>query len=240
MLDYEKLDLLIPQGPELTFLPSPRRQDYDWMSRREWSTRLQAHRSDPAREQAELVFLGDSITQGWTETAGELWDCSFAAMKPLCLGIGGDRTQHLIWRVLRGELDGLRAKVLVLLIGTNNLGAGDSPEDTACGVEVLLETIHKKLPNTSVVILAILPSGEKLDNPLRAAIDTTNRLLFSGLADPRDRFVDLGAVFLQSDGSLSPELMPDFLHPSYQGYEVIAQHLLPVLAHYFPQPEGGE
>ena len=221
-----------PAGIEAPWNPSPRREDYPWMSRQEWCQRFQANLHDPARAGAQLVFMGDSITQGWTEKAPAVWSSAFGAFHPLRLGIGGDRTQNLIWRIDQGELAGLQPKLLVLLIGINNLSAGDAAVDTAHGVRVLLERIRAALPTTQVLMLGILPSGASAKDPLRARIQECNEEL-QRLAGSQVVYADIGAVFLTSDGSIDARLMPDALHPGEAGYQIFAGALGPWLQKLF-------
>lgn len=222
----------VPSDPETPWTPSPRREDYSWMSRVEWCERFQKHLQDPARVGAQLVFMGDSITQGWTEVAPEIWSQAFAHLKPLRLGIGGDRTQNLLWRVEQGELNGLNPRVLVLLIGINNLNAGDTPDATAQGIRTVLDRVQEKLPAAKILILGLLPSGPAPDDPLRSRIQETNEKLKS-LQAPQVYYADIGLDFLRDDASLNAELMPDFLHPGPAGYKVFARALLPHLATLF-------
>jgi lysophospholipase L1-like esterase len=222
----------VPSEPEKPWLPSPRREDYPWMSRMEWCERFHNNLQDPARQGTRLVFMGDSITQGWTDLAFDTWSQAFGHLQPLRLGIGGDRTQNLLWRIDQGELKDLNPRVLVLLIGINNLNAGDPPAATAQGVETLVEYMQSHLPNTDLLLLGLLPSGAKADDPLRVRIHETNQKL-ALLSAEKVHYADIGAVFLQGDGSIDPRLMPDFLHPSPQGYQVFAKALAPHLAQLF-------
>jgi lysophospholipase L1-like esterase len=222
----------VPAEPEKPWLPSPRREDYPWMSRIEWCERFQNNLEDPARHGTRLVFMGDSITQGWTDLAFDTWSQAFGHLQPLRLGIGGDRTQNLLWRMDQGELKDLNPRVLVLLIGINNLNGGDSPEATARGVQSLVEQMQRHLPSTQLLLLGLLPSGAMADDPLRSRIQETNQRL-AALSRERVYYADIGSSFLTSDGSIDPQLMPDFLHPSPEGYRVFAKALAPHLARLF-------
>jgi lysophospholipase L1-like esterase len=226
------MTLPVPPYPETPWTPSPRREDYSWMSRVEWCEKFQKHLQDPARDGTQLVFIGDSITQGWTEVAPDIWSKAFGAMKPLSLGIGGDRTQNLLWRVEQGELAGLNPRVLVLLIGINNVNAGDTPDATAQGIRSVLDRVREKLLATKILILGLLPSGATADDPLRSRIRETNERL-ARLQGPEVFYADIGSSFLNDDASLNAELMPDFLHPGPAGYRAFANALLPHLAPLF-------
>jgi lysophospholipase L1-like esterase len=167
----------------------------------------------------DLVFLGDSITDGWNGQK-EIWNKAFGAYKPANFGIGGDRTQHVLWRISNGELDGMSPKAAVLMIGTNNSGS-DPAEDIAAGIKKIVETIHSKSPRTKVLLLAVFPRGEK-PNPQREKLKTVNSSI-AKLDNGKDVFyLDIGDKFLQPDDLLTKEIMPDFLHLSAKGYQIWA------------------
>lgn len=178
---------------------------------------------------AQLVFLGDSITAGWNGKK-EIWDKAFGAYKPANFGIGGDRTQHVLWRITHGELDGIKPKAVVLMIGTNNSGS-DPAEGIAKGVTAIVETIRAKQPQAKILLLAVFPRGEKPSpNPGREKLAKVNEII-AKLDDGKNiHFLDIGAKFLQPDGSISKEIMPDFLHLSAAGYQIWADAISPKLA----------
>lgn len=178
---------------------------------------------------AELVFLGDSITAGWGSKKA-IWDKAFGAYKPANFGIGGDRTQHVLWRITHGELDGIKPKAVVLMIGTNNSGT-DSAEGIAKGVTKIVETIREKQPQAKILLLAVFPRGEKASpNPGRAKLKEVNAMI-AKLDDGKSvYFLDIGDKFLQPDGSITKEIMPDFLHLSEAGYQIWADAISPKLA----------
>jgi lysophospholipase L1-like esterase len=178
---------------------------------------------------AQLVFLGDSITAGWGSKK-EIWDKAFGAYKPANFGIGGDRTQHVLWRITHGELDGIKPKAVVLMIGTNNSGS-DPAEGIAKGVTTIVETIRAKQPQAKILLLAVFPRGEKASpNPGREKLAKVNEIIAKLHDGQNIHFLDIGAKFLQPDGSLTKEIMPDFLHLSAQGYQIWADAISPKLA----------
>jgi len=183
--------------------------------------------------EAQLVFLGDSITAGWGGNGKEVWAKSFDQWKPANFGIGGDRTQHVLWRIQNGELDGIKPKAAVIMIGTNNTG-GDTAEGIAKGVTKIVETIRKKQPATKILLLAVFPRGEKpttpeKPNPGRDKIKQVNAII-AKLDDKKNVFfLDIGEKFLSPDGSLTKEIMPDFLHLSPAGYQIWADAITPKL-----------
>ena len=181
----------------------------------------------------ELVFMGDSITHGWEGGGKEVWAQNFGSYKALNLGYGGDRTEHVLWRLDNGELDGYQPKLLVLMIGTNNTGhrpaEQETPEDTAAGIKAILDKIGQKSPTTKVLLLAIFPRGNKPDESARVRNDKVNALI-KGYADgQRVMFLDFNKEMLEPDGTLAKEMMPDFLHPQAKGYAIWAKAVLPVI-----------
>jgi len=178
----------------------------------------------------QLLFLGDSITAGWAGKGKEVWAKSFTQWQPVNFGIGGDRTQHVLWRIENGELaDTFKPKACVLMIGTNNVG-GDSAEAIAKGVTKIVETIRTKTPNTKILLLAVFPRGEKASpNPGREKLAQVNKIISKLNDDKHVFYMDIGAKFLQPDGTLPKDIMPDLLHPNEKGYEIWAEAITPKL-----------
>jgi hypothetical protein len=169
---------------------------------------------------SDVLFLGDSITDLLARGSGKLlWDAFYTPLGALDFGIVGARTSHVLWQVETGQVAIAAPKVVVLLIGTNNLTAGEAPADVAAGVEKIVNTIGAQLPETRVLLLGILPRGASANDPLRPRIAETNRRL-AELADDRVTYLDIGPWFVEPNGALSLVLMPDALHPSYWGYFV--------------------
>ena len=176
---------------------------------------------------AEVLFLGDSITEGWRGAGKDVWAKHFAPLKAANFGIGGDRTQHVLWRIDNGELDGIKPKVVVLMIGTNNSHT-DVSDHIAAGVKAIVAGIRAKLPETKVLLLAVFPRGAK-PNPLREKLAAVNKEI-AGLDDGKTvRYLDIGPKFLTADGTLEKEIMPDYLHLSPKGYAIWAEAILPLL-----------
>jgi len=169
----------------------------------------------------EVVFIGDSITEGWEKSGSAIWQRQYARYHALDLGFGGDATENVLWRLQHGEIDGIAPKVVVLMIGTNNTGhRGENPQTTAAGIKRLLDEIHQRLPATKVLLLAIFPRGEKPEDSQRRLNERVNGII-AGYADGRDVvFLDFGKAFLNPDGSLSRDVMPDLLHPGEKGYAI--------------------
>jgi lysophospholipase L1-like esterase len=185
----------------------------------------------------QLVFIGDSITQGWEKEGREVWQQHFAQYHALALGFGGDRTENALWRLQHGEIDGIAPKAVVLMIGTNNTGhRGEDPKTTAAGIKRLLDEIRRRLPRTQVLLLAIFPRGEKADDFLRGLNQRVNRII-AGHADGRSvHFLDIGPALLGADGTLSKDVMPDLLHPNAKGYAIWQRAMDPALQRLMARP----
>jgi lysophospholipase L1-like esterase len=197
-----------------------------------WKKRFEEKQALAKQGGWELVFLGDSITHGWEGGGKKIWEETFGAYKTLNLGYGGDRTEHVLWRLDNGELDGYQPKLLILMIGTNNTGhrplAQEKPEDTAAGIKAILDKIGEKSPDTKVLLLAIFPRSVKPTDLPRVRNSQVNEII-KGYADgKRVIYMDLGPQMLEPDGTLTKEMMPDFLHPKELGYGIWAQAVLPV------------
>jgi lysophospholipase L1-like esterase len=181
---------------------------------------------------AHVVFLGDSITAGWAGAGKEVWERTFSKWNSANFGIGGDRTQHVLWRIENGELEGIKPEVAVIMIGTNNTG-GDSAESIASGVTKIVTTVRAKLPATQILLLAVFPRGSKPDGKLGASYEKIKEIN-SILAKLDDRktihFLDIGDKFIQGKDALSAEIMPDFLHLSPAGYQIWAEAITPKLS----------
>lgn len=181
---------------------------------------------------AQLVFLGDSITAGWAGSGKEVWAKSFSAYTPANFGIGGDRTQHVLWRVQNGELETIKPKAVVLMIGTNNSGQ-DSAEGIAKGVTAIVETIRTRQPQAKILLLAVFPRGSRPDGQLNAQNDKLKQVnsLIAKLGDGKYiHYLDIGGKFPVTDGKLDKNAMPDFLHLSAVGYQIWADAIGPKLA----------
>jgi lysophospholipase L1-like esterase len=183
----------------------------------------------------EVLFTGDSITDAWRNNpARKIWDASIAPLKAANFGISGDRTQHVLWRLQNGEFEGLTLpKVVVLMIGTNNIGQKD-PETAAsaiAGIQAIVKEIHKKSEKTKVLLLGVFPRAEKASDPLRATIMEINAAA-AKLDDGGKtvKFLDIGEKFLEPDGTLTKAIAPDFLHLSEKGYQIWADAIKEPLA----------
>ena len=187
-----------------------------------------------------LLFLGDSITAGWTK-APHIWEAYYGKYQPANFGIGGDQTQHVIWRIENGELEGLTPKVTVLMLGTNNTTHHTAAEIAAADKKIV-ELIRAKMPESKVLLLAIFPRGARKDKDGKitdaAITDAARRTeiinaVNAELAKLDDgqtvRYLDIAPVFYGQDGKIPFALMPDQLHPNAAGYQLWADAMKPLL-----------
>lgn len=203
-------------------------KNYDWVKRHEAIVALGKSR------QPELLFIGDSITHFFggepadaRQRGPEVWDKYYAPRKALNLGYGWDRTENVLWRLHHGEIDGLAPKVVVVMIGTNNAGI-NTVEEIAAGIEAICTELHLRLPTTKILLLGIFPRGSKPDAP-RAKLMAVNQRISSLDGKNALTYLDIGKVFLEPDGSIAPEIMNDYLHPTSAGYERWAAAMEPTL-----------
>jgi beta-glucosidase len=199
--------------PNDAVVPVPR--DDKWMVR---------HRLINERVKAgpvDLVFIGDSITQGWEGAGKKVWEEFYSSRRAANLGIGGDRTQHVLWRLDNGNIEGIQPKLAVIMIGTNNSGSNTSAQ-IADGVKAIVAKLQAKLPATKILVLGIFPRGANPDDTRRKVNEGANAII-ANLADGKNVFyLDFGKDFLTADGTLSKEIMPDLLHLNEKSYRLWA------------------
>jgi lysophospholipase L1-like esterase len=200
--------------------PSPRN---DWIER---------HNGFVARARdggIDVLFVGDSITDGWRNRGKAVWAERYEPLKSANFGIGGDKTEHVLWRLQNGELEGFKPKAAVLMIGTNNTPR-DSAAQIAEGVTAIVKEIRQRTPDTKILLLAIFPRAEKPDHPLRQKINAINPVIAKLHDGQHVFFLDINDKFLQPDGILPASIMPDFLHPYEEGYKIWGEAMAGKLA----------
>jgi lysophospholipase L1-like esterase len=208
-----------PATAPLAITPANRFNDGEW-----WKTRHEEKKALAAKGGYDLVFIGDSITQGWEGPGKETWEKYYAHRKALNLGYSGDRTENVLWRLSNGELENVDPELFILMIGTNNTGhRQDPPEQTADGIKQILSLLKSQKPKAKILLLSIFPRDEKPDGKLRQLNAAINDLI-QPLADGSQiHWLDLSPTFLAQDGILPKEVMPDFLHPKEKGYQMWAE-----------------
>jgi arylsulfatase A-like enzyme/lysophospholipase L1-like esterase len=179
---------------------------------------------------ANVVFLGDSITQGWEDNGKAAWEKHFAPLGAVNWGYSGDRTEHLIWRLQNGDIQRLKPKATVILIGTNNTGTNQRPAaETVAAIRQILDDLTWKWPETKIVLMSVFPREEMADKPLRKINDEINTQLKSLADGKRVHLLDINAKFMDAEGNLNTQLLPDRLHLSPAAYDIWAKALAPKL-----------
>ena len=196
-----------------------------------WTKRHDKKLADlKAQKTVDLLMIGDSITHGWENRGKAAWSEFYAKRNAFNIGYSGDRTEHVIWRLQHGEIDGIAPKLAVIMIGTNNTGhRQDPPEQTAAGIKKILDVLKKKLPKTRVLLLAVFPRGATTDDKLRKINDGINKSIRAFADGKRVHFLDINATFLDDDGKLPKSVMPDLLHPNEKGYQMWAAAQEPMI-----------
>ncbi|KAE8748500.1 hypothetical protein FOCC_FOCC004795 [Frankliniella occidentalis] len=187
-------------------------------------------------KEPEVIFIGDSIIQHLAYM--DYWNQVFAPMHALNFGIGGDTTQHVLWRITNGELDNVTPKVVVVLIGTNNT---ESAEEVAGGVLEVLKLVREKQPDAYIVLLSLLPRGY-LPNPLRDKNEAINAIVRERAQEMRKvEVLSIGQGLVQPDGTISHHDMYDYLHLTNAGYvkafEPLAELLQQLLSEGEPEQD---
>ncbi len=224
------LSLLAAASANTAVEPVVRRANEPWMQRHLKLVELAKKSAD-----CEVLFIGDSITDHWDSKGIEVWKKEYVPLHAVNLGVSGDRTQHLLWRLQNGELGAMHPKAIVMMIGTNNVGLesnktrrNQEPE-VAQGIAALVRYLRQQLPATKILLLAVFPRGQP-DSPERAQVTAINRLL-PPLADGKNVvLLDIGEKFLSPDGTIAKTIMGDLLHPTAAGYVIWADAMREPLA----------
>jgi lysophospholipase L1-like esterase len=214
-----------------TLVPVTQNRDwriYDWAGRHAACAALMKSR------QPEIVMLGDSITHFWggepvggRRTGADEWDRFFAGRRVVNLGYGWDRTENVLWRITHGEFDDVSPKVVVVMIGTNNIDL-NSPDEIAAGIRAICAELHRRAPATRILLLGIFPRGAAPD-ATRAKVGAVNERIAKLDGNDGVTYLDVGKTFLEADGSISTDVMYDFLHPTAKGYAMWAAAIEPAL-----------
>ncbi len=202
-----------------------------------WANRFLAKHGEIAAlkgKTVDLVMLGDSITHFWEERNLKGWLEFASGRTALNLGYSGDRTQQVIWRIEHGELDGYSAKVVAIMIGTNNNSRDKTnPEDVAAAVKKIVGLVREKQPQAKIILHAIFPRGNSAESkhaPKRARNDATNAILKAFAQETGIVWLDLTDKLTDSTGWVPKDVMRDELHPTAKGYEIWRAALEPLLA----------
>lgn len=208
------------QGDKIasTVKPTPRGEQW-------WQERHAQIDNRLKQTDTQLVFIGDSITQGWEGDGKKVWEKFYGPRKAVNMGIGGDRTQHVLWRLEHGNFDLVKPKLAVVMIGTNNSnGKDNTAEEIGEGITKIVKTLREKQPEMKVLILAIFPRGDK-PNPQREKNAAASAIAAKQADDKMVFYMDIGPKFLEADGTLSKEIMPDLLHLNEKSYTIWAESI---------------
>lgn len=179
----------------------------------------------------ELILIGNSIFHSLDhESRQEVWEKYLDQYQAVNMGISGDRTENVIWRLQNGSLENIQPKVALVLIGTNNTDGNhylniSTPEELAGGIWKICEIVEDKLPETKILIMGILPYGYKPNH--RDNINKATNSLISNFPEknPNIHYTDIGDVYLDDEGKVKPDLMPDYLHPNLEGHLLMFEAL---------------
>jgi beta-glucosidase len=221
-------------GAHQAVAPEPKTGErFNW-----WMPRHQAVLETNAQGNVNMIFIGDSITHQWETVGKEVWKQYFEPLEAVNMGFGGDQTQNVLWRLQNGELDGINPKVAVLMIGTNNSN-GDiyTSEQIAEGIKAIVCQLRTRLSQTKVLMLSIFPRGSKQQreiktqgasyNPQWAKNEKASKLASKAADNKMVYYLDLTDAFLDEQGVISREIMPDLLHLSEDGYIIWAEAMMP-------------
>ena len=189
-----------------------------------WMTRHNSFNERVKQGNVDLIFIGDSITQGWEGAGKDIWAKHYTPRNAVNLGIGGDRTQHVLWRLDNGNIAGIKPKLAVIMIGTNNSGV-NSAEQITEGITAIVQKLQTALPDTKILLLGIFPRGADNTHPQRIKNNAVNAEVAKLADGEKVIYLDIGPKFLAADGTLSKDIMPDLLHLSPAGYQIWADSI---------------
>jgi lysophospholipase L1-like esterase len=188
-----------------------------------WAQRHAQWAKTAQDDQGAVVFLGDSITQGWNSLAKD-----FPDLKVANRGIGGDTTRGVLYR-LKADVLSLMPRGIVLLIGTNDIGNGATPKDVAKNIKEILKDIRREDPKIPVIVCEVMPSSEKQNRPADK-IEAVNALIKKEMKGKDNVYVcDTWSIFADANGDCTPDIFHDLLHPNAVGYEKWTAALKPIL-----------
>ncbi len=213
----EKADVPLPCGGKTPF---------QW-----WLDRHAAFITEAKKGEAQICFFGDSLTDFWAKEGNAVWEKEYVPQKAANFGIGGDQTQYVLYRMTNGELEGMKAKVIVIQIGTNNIVKSYTPEETAVGIKAIVDLVRAKLPESKVLVMALLPQGATSKDPSRVKLDQVSELI-SKLDDGKMvKYLNINSKFVDAEGNLLKEMKTeDRAHLSEKGYQAWADGMRETLA----------
>lgn len=205
--------------------PMPRMKDYAWMSIAKWNEIHAAQQARARQGGIDLMFVGDSITQGWPR---DFFEQAFGRFHAANFGVGGDHTGNVLYRLDDPVMAKLKPRAIVLLIGVNNFfHCADDTEQTFAGIRKVVQTLRHEYPDARILLNAVLPYGEAQDESKRAQVRDLNRMVATLADGEHVVYRDYGPRFLQADGTISTDIMADHLHPTAKAYRIWADAMLP-------------
>jgi lysophospholipase L1-like esterase len=202
---------------------------------RGWSARDEKINTRLKEGNVDLLFVGDSITEGWEGRGKDVWSTYYGNRNAANFGIGGDQTQHVLWRIDHADFNNVHPKLAIVMIGTNNApqrrgSTANTAQEIADGIVAVCQRLKTRLPETRILLLAIFPRDPNSSSEVRAK-NAQASLLASAVADGKTiYYMDINEKFLAQDGQLTKEIMPDFLHPNAAGYKIWAETMEPEVA----------
>lgn len=220
-VDLSAQELQVAGDDLTTTKPVSRMQEAWWKNRHDLRQKEKAN-----MDELDILLVGDSITQGWEGAGAKPWKNTFGDLKTFNLGFSGDRTEHVIWRLQNGEVEGLNPRVVMVLIGTNNTGHKlDKPENIARGVEGILTELKSRLPDSKVILLSLFPYDKDPNSPRRKNNNAVNEIIKNYDDGKQVYYLDICDAFFDDQGNMSKEITPDFLHLSEKGYQIWADQV---------------
>ena len=176
----------------------------------------------------DLLMIGDSITHWWDKAGKEVWEDYYGKRNAVNLAISGDRTEHVLWRLENGNINGISPKLAVLMIGTNN-HMSSPPHVTAEDIRLIVKLLRSKLPQTKILLLGIFPRGGNDEDTARQVNMKVNRLI-SQFSDEFKMvsYLNINETFL-TGRNLRHDLIPDGTHPNEKGYAAWAKAMEPTI-----------
>ena len=202
-----------------------------------WMARHHSFNDRVKQGNVDMLFIGDSITHGWEGGGKEVWAQYYGNRNAVNLGIGGDQTQHVLWRLDNGNIDNIKPKLAVIMIGTNNCGGNTAPE-IAEGVDAIVKKLRTKLPEMRILLLAIFPRTDVDASTQQKIKDASAKFAADQAGDPMVEFKDISKAFLNEKGELTKDVMPDLLHPNAKGYALEAEALEPTITRLLAVADG--
>jgi lysophospholipase L1-like esterase len=194
------------------------RNSTDWWNKRHQEKNARAKAGD-----VDLLFIGDSITHSWENSGKDVWTKYYGDRKAANIGFSGDRTQHVLWRLENGNIDNIYPKLAVIMIGTNN-HRDNSADEIADGISEIIRKLREDRPKMKILLLGIFPRAD-VEPALCTKLLEVNKQIAKLDSIRKVTYLDISKAFLNDEGILTKEIMPDLLHPQAKGYSIWADEI---------------